>query len=366
MDSVLNCMVTDRLATGEFSERLAKLAKEKLHFDFGVTLRSPAAALALALECLSLPAGSHVALSALAEPWALKVIRSMGFEPVWLDVDAGTACFSPAALDSLAGSGARALYLAHPWGIMIDPALLVEIGIPIIEDISTALGAAIDIGLPGEGGDAAGSVAVAAEPAGGEAGAVDEAAAAEQAARLVAAGSLGLFTILGLEDSQAITAGGGALLYARARRDGQALRNQAEKLVATDLLPDLNAALALTQLRDADRFQEKRAELYKLYEQSLLRSHKKALMSTRDGRPAYYGCVVVLEAGIKDVRAYAKKKEVDTLLAFEGSCVALGLVPEGACPTAASLANRALAFPLHPRLGKTAAQKIAKVLVTLP
>jgi dTDP-4-amino-4,6-dideoxygalactose transaminase len=53
-------------------------------------------------------------------------------------------------------------------------------------------------------------------------------------------------------------------------------------------------------------------------------------------------------------------------MAFDGSCVAAGLVPDGLAPQAVSLANRALAFPLHPRIGKTAAQKIAKVLATLP
>jgi dTDP-4-amino-4,6-dideoxygalactose transaminase len=183
---------------------------------------------------------------------------------------------------------------------------------------------------------------------------------------LVPAGQLGTFTILGLEHAQAIAGGGGAILYARARRDGQALRNLAERLVPEELLSDMNAALALAQLKDAERFREKRAELFKVYQQSLLRTRRRTLMSTRDGRPAYYGCVVLLDAAIKDVRAYARKKEVETVLAFEQSCVALGLVPEGSCPAAASLANRAVAFPLHPRLGKTAAGKVAKVLATLP
>jgi dTDP-4-amino-4,6-dideoxygalactose transaminase len=128
----------------------------------------------------------------------------------------------------------------------------------------------------------------------------------------------------------------------------------------------MNAALALSQLKDFEKFKERRKDIFALYEQSLVRGHKKYLSQSGEGLSAYYGCVVVLDTGIKDVRAYAKKKDVATLMAFENSCLAAGIVPEGLCPQAASLANRALAFPLHPRIGAMAAQKVAKVLATLP
>lgn len=360
MDSVLNCMVSDQLDPGEYYDRFLKLAKEKLRFDFGLALRSPALALSLAFRCLDLPPGSLVALSVLSDPWVLESLRNAGYEPFWLDVDAATACVSQPAFDSLAGSGVRALYLAHPWGVLIDPALLQDIGIPVIEDISTSLGAWIDTGS----GDARpeGAAPVAA----GEVAESEDTVVAAIPASWQAAGSFGTFVILGLEHAHTITAGGGALLYAHNRRDGQVLRNVSEHLSAQNRLGDMGCALALSQLKDADKFWEKRAELYKLYDQSLIRAHRKCLMPAKEGRPAYYGCVVILDTGIKDVRAYAKKKDVDTVLAFESSCVGQGLVPEGAAPIAASLANRAVAFPLHPRLGKTAAQKVAKVLATLP
>jgi perosamine synthetase len=367
MDSVLNCMVTDQLDSGEYYDRFLKLAKEKLRFDYALALRSPALALALAFKCLDMPAGSPVALSALSDPWVLDTITAAGYTPFWMDVDAGTGCLSQAAIESLAGSGARALYLAHPWGVLIDPGLLQDVGIPIIEDISTSLGAWID-GASSELADDEPVPAVSIDTQ-AETGAMNDEPAAMAAVippSWQSAGSWGTFVILGLEHAHTITAGGGALLFANNRRDAQVLRNVSENLPLVSRLGDMGSALAMSQLKDADKFLEKRAELFKLYEQSLIRAHRKCLMQAKDGRPAYYGCVVVLDSGIKDVRAYAKKKEVDTALAFETSCAGRGLVPEGLCPIAASLANRAVAFPLHPRLGKTAAQKVAKVLATLP
>ena len=210
---------------------------------------------------------------------------------------------------------------------MPDPAPLAELGIPIVEDATFSIGAS-----SGE----------------------------------LRAGFLGTFGILGLEHASSITAGAGALLYASARRDAQALRNSVDRLSPEEKMSDMNAALALSQIKDLEKFLEKRRELASLYAQSLARAHRRPLSPACECEQSNFGCVVVLESGVKDVRAYAKKKDVDTVMAFEDSCSAAGLVPEGACPQAASLVNRSVAFPLNQRIGKSAAQKIAKVLATLP
>jgi len=327
MDSVLNCLVTDRLGAGEVGERFIKAAKERFGFDFGLVVRSPITALDVAIGCLGLVSGDAIALSALSPAWAYRAITARGLRPVWLDVDTASASLTHTSFERLTTEPVKALYLAEPWGIMPDPAGLVELGVPIIEDATFSLGASCG----------------------------------EQKA-----GFLGTFTILGLEHASSMTAGGGALLYAPGRRDAQALRNTAESLLPEERMSDMNAALALSQIKDLDKFVEKRRELSELYAQSLARAHRRPLAPACEGEPSNFGCVVVLESGVKDVRAYAKKKEIDTVMAFDDSCSAAGFVPEGACPLAASLVNRSVAFPLHQRIGKTAAQKISKVLATLP
>lgn len=327
MDSVLNCLVSDSLAPGAFLERFLKAAKERFGFDYGLATRSPIEALSAACACLDLKAGDGFALSAFSPAWVFRAVEALSLSPVWLDVDPASACLGPDARERCAHGSAKALFLAEPWGILPDPALVQEIGLPVIEDASTSVGARV-----------------------GE----------------FAAGSLGAFTIVGMEHASAFTSGGGALLFAHARREAQVLRNVTEGLLPEERLSDMNAALALSQLRDLDKFLEKRRELFGVYEQSLARSHKRALAQAADGEPSRFGCVVVLESGVKDVRAYAKKKDVETVMAFEDSCMGRAFVPDGSCPVASSLLNRAIAFPLHPRIGKSGAQRIAKVLATLP
>ncbi len=327
MDSVLNCLVTDKLGPGDFTDRLLKLAKERFGFEFGVAVRNPAIALEIVIDALSLQAGDHVACSALAPSWVNKVFSKRNIETVWLDVEVSSASATASSLERLTANPVKALYLEGTWGVLPDQALFAELGIPIIEDISYSIGGKTES---------------------------------------YSAGGIGTFVILGLEHASSITAGGGALLYAPGRREGQVLRNTSERLLAMDRIGEMNAALAVPQLRDIDKFIIKRRELTELFLQSLARSHKRALTASIECESACFGLVVLLDSGVKDVRAYAKKKDVDTVMAFDDTCMALGVVPEGICPDAASLVHRSVAFPLNQRVGKNAAQKIAKVLASLP
>lgn len=326
MDSVLTCMVEDSVEIGGYLTRFLRTAKEQISFDQGIAFRSPYSALGCALDCFALPEGAVIALSALSPSYYAAVLKKRGFTPMWLDVQPETGCVDPEFLRK-AQERARLFLLYEGAGILPDPADFEDFGVPIIEDITQSLGAFI-----------------------GE----------------KKAGTLGAMTLLAMEPGGLVTAGGGALLYANNRREGQILKNVMDALPHESIMTDLNAALGMSQIKNMEKTFEKRRELARLFMDSLTRSKHFALRLPGEGEPAYYGLPVVLPSGVKDVRAYARKKDVDTVLAFEDSCVARQLVPDGDCPHALSLAMRCLVFPLHPRIGKTAAQKVSKVLATLP
>ena len=326
MDSVLSCMVEDSAEPGSFLSKFLKVAKEQLGFDQGAAFRSPVSALSAALDCFALPEGAVVALSALSPAYYAYVLKDKRLNPLWMDIQPDTGCPDPESL-AKARESARLLLLYEGAGIVPNPEEYVDLGIPIIEDVTESLGAFVG---------------------------------------QTRAGTLGALTVLGLEHGGLATAGGGALVYANGRREAQVLRNLSDSLPSELIMTDLNAALGLSQIRALERTFERRRELARIFEEALTRSKHSALRLPGEGEPAYFGLPVILPSGVKDVRSYARKKEVDTTLAFEESCVAKSLVPEKACPKAVSLALRCLVFPLHPRIGKSAAQKISRVLATLP
>jgi perosamine synthetase len=326
MDTVLNCLVTDSVGPGEYLERFQKSAREALGFDYGFAVRGPGLALSLALDSLALNEGDAVAVSALAPAYYAGVLDSRRLVPVFVDVMPDTAEADLSSLGALEAQP-KAFILYDALGILPEPESVAALGIPVIEDMSTALGS-----YRGES----------------------------------RAGSLGRIAILGLEPDSIVTSGGGALALAFGKREGTVLRNLAETIDPGIRMTDYNAALGLAQLRDMESAIVRRRELAAVFAQSLARTRHHLISQGGEGECGYWALPVSIASSVKDVVAYAKKKEVDTVLAFEDSLLGKGLVPESSCPNARSIALRCLLFPLHQRIGAASAQKIAKVLATLP
>jgi dTDP-4-amino-4,6-dideoxygalactose transaminase len=176
-----------------------------------------------------------------------------------------------------------------------------------------------------------------------------------------------------------LTGGGGALLYAMNRRDGSALRNFAG-LPPEYGLPDMNAAMAVIQLRESQRNLERRREIAEIYNQAAQRTRHRRFVVDENLSYNNYAFPLILETGLKDVKAYARKKDILLEGAFirtlmgaalesgqEGQETAPG---EGLdrenCPEAHSLTLRTVLFPLYPRLSSAEVERISKLIITLP
>jgi dTDP-4-amino-4,6-dideoxygalactose transaminase len=326
MDAVLTTMVRERVGPGDQAVQLVQTSKDFLGFDYCLALRSPAIALSLALRALNLAEGSSVVISALSPRYYVDAIAELGLRAVYCDVEENSGAATADTIKSALRPGVGAIVLHHCLGIVPDAGAIVELGVPLIEDVSRSYGANW------------------------------------QDKR---AGSFGVFTILGLEEQDMLTGGGGALLYAMNRRESSVLRSHGD-LAPEYLLPDLNAALASIQFKEAERNFQKRREIAAVYLQAAASTRHRRLVQGGDAEYNNYTFPLVLDTGAKDARIYAAKKEVAAEAAF-ADCVLERYPQEGnACPTATSLCLRTLRFPLYPRLGKTQVGRIAKVLTTLP
>jgi len=324
MDTVLGCLVTDSIGPGEYTEKFLKNAKEAFGYDVAVALRSPYSALGIALKKLGLSEGAKVALSPLAPLYHLQAVEELGFKPVYMDHDPLTCLPN---LTVTKEQGCSAIILFEAFGMLPDKAAVLETQLPVIEDMSQALGA--------YRGD-------------------------------TKAGSIGNFAIYGLEQGSPVTSGGGALLFASARRDAPVIRNIGETLTKEISLTDYNAALGLAQLRDLANSFRRRRELEASFQMELSRTRHKTFKQDNEGLGGCYAFPVVLESGMKDVVIHAKRNGIEAAAAFEQSIVSMEDFPENECPGARSLAMRCILFPLHEKISAKDANVIAKVLATLP
>jgi dTDP-4-amino-4,6-dideoxygalactose transaminase len=347
MDAVLTALVEDKVGPGEHAHNLVKIAKERLQFDYCLALRSPAIALSLALRACNLERGQGVVVSALSPRYYQQVIGDLGLVPVYADVAPSSASVSPETVEAARsrqdGPAARCLVLDHTLGYVPDMAALLDLGLLVIDDRSRSYGAlAVERPL----GPAAAAVAA-------------ENAPPETPYRP------GVLSILGLEEKDLLTAGGGALLYAMNRRDAGALRNYAG-LPREYGLPDMNAAMAVVQFREATRNLEKRKDIADAYIQASLRTRHKRFVQNDGYEYNNYAFALILETGMKDVMAYAKTKDIAVESAFEDTLMGAGLIPSGLCPEAWSLSLRTALFPLYPRLGGPEIEKVSRLVMTLP
>ena len=326
MDAVLNCMVSDRIGFGKAAAQFIKDVSDYLGLKGGIAFKEYYRAVKAAVDGLELEKGDSVIVSALAPNLYSMVLEEAGLEPLIADVDPDTSLIDVELVES-AAEDAKAIIVNYEMGFVPDMERIMETGLAVIEDISMALGAESD----------------------GK-----------------KAGTFGRFTILNLDEDGLITTGGGAAVLASARKDVSRLNQTTEALHQTVFLPDMNASLGIVQLKNLEEYLEGRNEIADIFSKSLMRTRHKKLIQKGDAENVNYSFPVVLETGIHEVAAYARKKNVITEPAFSGSIAAYSEEVQSQCPNAKMLLLRCVNFPLYPMLGKSNISVISRVLSSLP
>jgi perosamine synthetase len=395
-NSVLGCLVSDRIGGGPLNQELASELARYVGAAGAACLSTFRLAVQLALETLELRAGDAVVLPALAPGEFLAVLAARGIKALVADVDPATGAIQRGEVERLRAAGPKALVLHYPLGLVPETEELFSLGLPVLEDVSQALGSFYG-GLSGEEGEvSAGS----GPPAGRSA--PQEAGCAPAVRRC---GGRGEVSVLSLGPEGIITAGCGAAVFARERKTARTLREAAERLGPGALLADMNAALGLAQLREIDGFLRARRALAGIFTQAVARSRHGRLGPLQDG--AAFAFPVMVKDGVKQVRQFALKRNIETCMAFGEAVAAIWQAgeappdsgsplpepegadpgPEGAnpargqadrtqpttapgiqaaTPAARDLLLRCVLFPLYPTLLRRDAQLIAKVLSALP
>ncbi len=341
MDAVLTCMVDEKIGPGELHSRFIQAVKDFTGCDGAVALRSPSIALSYALKAIGLEKGSMIMVSALAPVWQYITVEALGYKCLVLDVEETSGLLNADIVANGIKVGGRLLLLHETMGILPEMNKIMELGIPVIEDISQSVGS------------------VYTKP--------DTATESNPEGEKINAGCFGVYTILGLEENDTITAGGGAVLFATGKREWTVLKSVINEAPSTDILPDINNALAFVQLKEFNRNEQARKAIFALYNQALLSSKNKTYLRALDNGSTVWSFPVVLNGGTKDAFSYTKRKEIQIQLAYEKSIIAYHVDDlSSSCIHAKSLYLRCVLFPLYPRLNSASVNKIVKVLGTLP
>ena len=143
---VLEALDSGWITTGpradELGRRIAALAGARL----GLALNSCTAALHLALAGLRIGPGDEVITSPYTFVASVNVIAHLGARPVLAEVEPGTLCIDPTAIERVLGPRTRAIltvdYAGQPCDYDAVLAIARARGLPVVADAAHALGAA--------------------------------------------------------------------------------------------------------------------------------------------------------------------------------------------------------------------------------
>ena len=324
---MLSCLVSEQIGPGPLSTTFVREAAAYLNIAGGFALREYKRSIELVLDAMEIGMGDAVIMSPLSPSAYHDVCSRRNIRMLFADVDSQSACIDPSHVEALLGENPAACLVDSPVGFVPDMNALAELNVPIIEDVTNCVGAIADGGK---------------------------------------AGRFGRFVIIGLEEENIITAGGGALALSQTKRDLGILRKAAVGLDQSGLLPDFNAALALTQLRNIEEFISKRRDIAQIYHSAIMKGRHRTLSQDGNSENVYFSFPVILDGGVREVMKYARSKNIVTRETFCESTFSRILTDSVNCPNAQALYLRCILFPLYPMLGRANIQEISRVLSTLP
>lgn len=327
MQSVLHSLVHDNVAPSVKKDEIVQQMCRLLNLSGGAAFRESLRAVKTAFELLELKTGDRVMISPLAPSVYGWAAREMGLELLFCDVLETTGSYNPDLAEGIKNQEPSAVILDYPLGSVPDYSFLSGWKIPVIEDVSQALGSGAEGDLAGSRGDV---------------------------------------TIVSLEARHILTAGGGALLMTRQKNRSKMLAEKMEHLSEDLQMTDLNAALGLYQIRSLPHYIEIRKNIEEIYLHSLMKTHHRFLHDDGESGRIPWTFPVLVDSARNNIIQYARKHEIEATDPFNDAVIIQYPDQMGHCPAAEGLLMRTLAFPLYPGLKKDEISRVSRVLATLP
>ena len=232
--SVMRTLETGMIASGSGTQELERAMLERTGAIQAIACASGTAALGLALRALEIGPGDDVILPSYVCWNVLAAVTSLGANPILCDVNE-SAVMTVATVSRVMTPGTAAIIAVHTFGHVCDVQSLKGLGIPIIEDACQAFGLSVS-GRP--------------------------------------AGSLGSLGCLSFHATKCLTSGEGGMVLVNDSALAVRLRGLADTEIryngaGASVLSDMQAALALSQLRRYDEFLRIRRQLFSKYDSVL-------------------------------------------------------------------------------------------------
>jgi perosamine synthetase len=299
------------IAEGDTSRKLELAAAEYLGQAGGVATPDGTTALYVALLALGVGPSDDVAIPTYVCEAVEQAVRWTGATPVLCDVG-DDWCVDADSVKHVLTKRTKAVIVVHTFGIVAEMRPIVDLGVPVIEDLAQAFGASSPDGRAGTFGD---------------------------------------LSIASFHATKCLTTGEGGMAFTRDERllgRLHALKRSAHRLP----LSNLQAALGLSQLHRYDEFLAHRARIAERYRQVIPDRFipPKAVLD----RTMNFRFPVLVD---RDVEGLMTEFATHGVLAKRG-VDALLHKKDGEFPGAESAYKRTLSLPIHPSMSSEEVDRV--------
>lgn len=333
LEAVLETMLTDKFGPSkyrnvkDFENKLSQF----LNIKYSVVVNSGTSALHLSLLGLDIQKEDEVIVPSYAHPSILHALSYIGAKPVLVDINHNNYGINYEEVKKKMSSKIKAIYIPHLFGFPVDINPFLEFEIPIIEDITEALGAEFK----------------------------DQ-----------KVGSLGTIAIASFTDEMMITTGQGGAVFTNNKNTANLIREliqyydmETYSVKYNYRLSDLSAALGVTQLKFLPKFIEKRQTIASEYDKIFKKNNIDYYSLSAERYNTYFRYIVKIQGSLDKTIHFMKKHKIETITPISKALhVLLGLDKKD-FPNTELAVNNSLSLPIYPTLKKQEIDKIAVALI---
>lgn len=277
LEGVLDCLINEDLLTGTTVKLFEGQASRHTGIKYALAVNSLTAAYHLAFKALEIAPGDEIIIPSYFDIAPLSAADLIGATPVLVDIEQGALAPSTSQIKEKITEKTKAIVFGHTFGFLTPLEELAELGVPIVEDISHAIGGTLENDAPVGGG---GAIAVASFAA-----------------------------------SMVITTGNGGMaltrnsrLYARMKE----LRGNGggEHLHFDYCMTDFQGAMGISQLARLEGFIYRRREIARSYYDALKLTPHKAPYHFNE-QFVYQSFPIIFDAPADKVEKYWKKNSIE-------------------------------------------------------
>jgi len=328
LEGVLDCLIHDELDTGGPVKTFEQTMSEMTGLKFALATNSITAAYHLIFQALQIDADSEVIMPSFSNMAPYNALSILGGKPVLVDNDENSLFPSSAQIKACITEKTKAIIIGHTFGFHFPLEELADLTIPIIEDISHAIGT-------------------------------------ENNEHPV--GSTPSFAIISFAPSMIITTGNGGMVltnntkYFSTMRD---FRGNSETTVNYEYaMTDIQGAMGISQMMKLKEFLRRRREIARKYSDALRITSHKAPMPFNEGF-AYQSFPVLFDSSGEKVVKYWKKNGIETIRPIETPLHTLMGYRGLDYPNSDRLSKKLYTIPLYPTLTKKEIERIARLLAS--